>query len=165
MKFSSKQSHILQQFQHFEAHAFHPAALISNYLAILKDQMPLFWAGIYEVGQKNTHQLYLSIYQGGLACQEITVGKGVCGQVAALGKAMRIDDVQKLSNYIACHPEPRAELVLPGFVNGQLSFVLDLDSVEIGFFSANDQAFLGQYLMPFFERAMAKLRQAYVANH
>jgi GAF domain-containing protein len=112
---------------------------LNHVLAILKCSFNWFWCGFYILKGET---LYLGPYQGMIACTKIKVGKGVCGTVAATKKTLIVDDVSKFEGYIACHAEPKSEIVVPGIKNDQLLFVLDVDDLEYGAFDEKDKIYL-----------------------
>jgi GAF domain-containing protein len=112
---------------------------LNHVLAILKHTFNWFWCGFYML---KGDTLYLGPYQGQIACTKIKVGKGVCGTVAATRQTMIVDDVTKFEGYIACHAEPKSEIVVPGIKNGELVFVLDIDDLDFGAFDEADKVYL-----------------------
>jgi len=112
---------------------------LNHVLAILKYTFNWFWTGFYIL---KGDTLYLGPYQGMIACTKIKVGKGVCGTVAAILKTLIVDDVTKFEGYIACHAEPKSEIVVPGIKNDKLLFVLDIDDLEYGAFDEVDKLYL-----------------------
>ena|SRR5665213_2795239 len=114
---------------------------ICNILGLLKSELNLFWCGIY-VKKGNT--LGLGAFQGLPACTVIQWGRGVCGTAASKGETIIVDDVSEFPGYIACHAETASEIVIPGFTNGQVNFVLDVDSAQKGAFDKTDQVYLEQ---------------------
>jgi L-methionine (R)-S-oxide reductase len=112
---------------------------LNHVLAILKYTFNRFWCGFYIL---KGDTLYLGPYQGMIACTKIKVGKGVCGTAAATMKTLIVDDVTKFEGYIACHAEPKSEIVVPGIKDSKLLFVLDIDDLEFGGFDEVDRVFL-----------------------
>ena len=114
---------------------------ICNILGLLKSELNHFWAGIYI---KNGNTLGLGPFQGLPACTVIQWGRGVCGTAASKGETIIVDDVSEFPGYIACHAETASEIVVPGFNNGEVTFVLDVDSAEKAAFDKIDQVYLEQ---------------------
>ena len=112
---------------------------MNNILAILKYTFNWFWTGFYIL---KGDTLYLGPYQGMIACTKIKVGKGVCGTVAATKKTLIVDDVSKFEGYIACHAEPKSEIVVPGLKDNKLLFVLDIDDLDFATFDEIDKLYL-----------------------
>lgn len=115
------------------------AGNVGNALAYLKDQLGLFWIGIYETIAPG--QLGLSHFQGLAACTLIEFGKGVCGTSALEKRIIIVDDVSTFPGYIACHSQARSEIVVPFVQEGETIFVLDVDSDALSSFSNEDAAF------------------------
>ena len=97
-----------------------------NVLGYLKAELNLYWCGLYIVMPDG--DLALGPFQGLPACTNIKLGRGVCGTAAAERKTMIVEDVSLFPGYIACHAEVKSEIVVPAFRNGELIFVLDVDS-------------------------------------
>jgi L-methionine (R)-S-oxide reductase len=112
---------------------------MNHVLAILKYSFGWFWVGYYVL---KGNSLYLGPYQGMIACYRIEMGKGVCGTAASTKKTMIVDDVTAYEGYIACHAEPKSEIVVPGIKNDKLMFVLDIDDIEYGAFDETDKLYL-----------------------
>ena len=110
-----------------------------NILATLKANLDLFWVGIYRA---KPDKLVLGPYSGSLPCTKIAYGSGLCGQTAMTGKVHCVNDVTQIENYIACHPETMSEIVIPGFKDGQVAFVLDIDSTRKEAFDETDTTYL-----------------------
>jgi L-methionine (R)-S-oxide reductase len=105
-----------------------PSALsaLSNASAFLMDNIPdLNWAGFYLFDGK---RLVVGPFQGHVACAEIEIGKGVCGEAARDLVTRTVDDVTTYSNHIACDGNSRSETVVPLVRDGIMVGVLDLDS-------------------------------------
>jgi L-methionine (R)-S-oxide reductase len=116
---------------------------ICNLLAQLRQELNLFWCGLY-LKQANGN-LGIGPFSGLPACTKITWGKGVCGTAAAKGETVIVDDVSQFPGYIACHSETRSEIVIPGFINGEVAFVLDIDSTELAYFDEVDKEYLEKF--------------------
>jgi L-methionine (R)-S-oxide reductase len=112
---------------------------LNHVLAILKYTFNWFWCGFYIL---KGDTLYLGPYQGQIACTKILVGKGVCGTVAATRQTLIVDDVTRFEGYIACHAEPKSEIVVPGIKDGALLFVLDIDDLDYAAFDETDMIYL-----------------------
>src|SRR5690606_26467336 len=89
--------------------------------------------------------LAIGPFSGLPACTKITWGKGVCGTAAAKGETVIVDDVTQFPGYIACHSETKSEIVIPGFINGEVTFVLDIDSTEEAYFDEIDKEYLEKF--------------------
>lgn len=68
-------------------------------------------------------QLILGPFQGKVACQTISFGRGVCGAAAAGRETQLVPDVNAFPGHIACDGDSRSEIVVPILVaaagNGQ----------------------------------------------
>lgn len=115
-------------------------ATLANLSALIKTSEPAtLFAGFYLY---NGHDLTLGPFQGGVSCTRITLGKGVCGEVAETGRPIIVSDVTKHRNYIACDSRARSEIVLPMIKDGELFGVLDLDAAQKGVYDETDQQYL-----------------------
>ncbi|KXT18905.1 hypothetical protein AC579_3549 [Pseudocercospora musae] len=92
------------------------------------------WAGFYVLDPSVPDQLILAPFQGKVACQTITFGKGVCGAAAASQKTLLVPDVEKFPGHIACDGDSRSEIVVPILKDGKVVAIIDIDcAVESGF--------------------------------
>ena len=66
-------------------------------------------------------------------------GNGVCGTALQTDSVQRVEDVHAFPGHIACDAASRSEIVLPLHKNGEVIGVLDIDSPEVGRFSAEDE--------------------------
>jgi L-methionine (R)-S-oxide reductase len=130
---------LLRQIDSLIVHEIPDTGNICNILALIKAELDLFWIGLY-IRKNDT--LGLGPFQGLPACTVIQWGKGVCGTSAAEGKTKIVDDVTLFPGYIACHTETASEIVMPGFKNGKVAFVLDVDSASKASFDETDQYYL-----------------------
>ena len=83
--------------------------------------------------------LWLGPFQGKTACVRIAEGNGVCGTALQTDSVQRVEDVHAFPGHIACDAASRSEIVLPLHKNGEVIGVLDIDSPEVGRFSAEDE--------------------------
>jgi GAF domain-containing protein len=111
-------------------------ANLGNCSSILHETLGTLWTGFY---LPEGDQLILGPFQGPVACTRIAFGKGVCGTAWKEGKTLVVQDVDLFPGHIACSPDSRSEIVVPGFVNGELKFMLDIDSTEKGYFNEVDK--------------------------
>jgi len=123
-------------------------ANLANVAAALKQAMNFFWVGFYLVKE---NQLVLGPFQGPIACTRINFGKGVCGTSWKEGKTIIVPDVDAFPGHIACSSASKSEIVVPGFKDGKVCMVLDVDSDVLNDFDETDQVFLEQ-LMKIVER-------------
>ncbi len=116
-------------------------ANVANIIAALKETLDVLWIGIYFV--KN-NALVLGPFQGPVACTRIAFGKGVCGAAWKEEKTFIVPDVDQFPGHIACSSLSKSEIVLPGFKNGKVYFVIDVDSVKLNDFDNTDEQYLKQ---------------------
>ena len=110
---------------------------LANAAALLYERLDrLNWAGFY---LKDHHVLWLGPFQGKTACVRIAEGNGVCGTALQTDSVQRVEDVHAFPGHIACDAASRSEIVLPLHKNGEVIGVLDIDSPEVGRFSAEDE--------------------------
>ena len=92
-----------------------------------------------------THELWMRFQTGHTAEMErvrIKLGRGVSGQAALQRRSMLVEDVTKVDNYINANPAVRSELAVPLIVKNKVIGVLDLQSEQVGFFTADHQRLL-----------------------
>jgi len=125
------------------------ACLIKMYLPYA------YWAGFYDL---KDGMLKVGPYQGTLACLTISLGRGVCGRVAATGETIIEKDVHALeqgTDHISCDPNSVSEIVVPCFSvsktgERKLFAVLDIDSTARASFDEIDQVELEALLLEVF---------------
>jgi L-methionine (R)-S-oxide reductase len=102
------------------------------------------WVGFYILDQKK-NELVLGPFVGKPTQHtQIAVGKGICGQVAASGKTMVVQDVTQVENYISCGLDVQSEIVVPVMKNGKFVAELDIDSHSPAPFTHEDNEFLSR---------------------
>ncbi|MFA0961531.1 GAF domain-containing protein [Roseivirga sp. BDSF3-8] len=112
-------------------------ANMANVAAALREAFGFFWVGFYSV--KNG-ELVLGPFQGPIACTRIRKGKGVCGTSWDKAETIVVEDVDAFPGHIACSSASRSEIVVPGFnQQGEVAFILDIDSDELGSFDEADK--------------------------
>jgi GAF domain-containing protein len=111
-------------------------ANLSNIAAALKQTFDFYWVGFYLV---KDNQLVLGPFQGPIACTRINFGKGVCGTSWKEKKTILVPDVEAFPGHIACSAASKSEIVAPGFKNGEVALVLDVDSDKLNDFDSIDQ--------------------------
>lgn len=95
------------------------------------------WVGFYTADPGAT-EMVLGPCRNKPACSPIGL-HGACGQCWTSQRALVIADVAVMGDgYIACDPRDRSEVVVPLFDDGLCWGVLDLDSYDVGAFSARD---------------------------
>jgi len=128
-------------------------ANLSNIVAALRQAFGFFWVGFYIV---RGEQLVLGPFQGPVACTRIGFGKGVCGAAWQRAETILVPDVDQFPGHIACSSDSKSEVVVPGFSNGKVALVLDVDSDKPDDFSQADVTGLGQ-VMKIIERVITPL--------
>lgn len=114
-------------------------ANLGNVAAVLKEAFGFFWVGFYLV---KGEQLVLGPFQGPLACTRIGFGKGVCGTAWKEAKTQLVPDVEAFPGHIACSSASKSEIVVPGFREGKVWIVLDVDSDRLDDFDKEDVLYL-----------------------
>lgn len=99
------------------------------------------WVGFYRVVAPS--MLKIGPYQGGHGCLTIPFDRGVCGAAARTASTQLVDDVEQFDGHIACSSSTRSELVIPIMDSaGSVRAVLDIDSDQQAFFTAEDAEIL-----------------------
>ena len=112
-------------------------ANLSNIMAAVKYGLNYFWVGIYKVAGD---QLVLGPFQGPVACVRIPKGRGVCGTCWERNETIIVGNVDEFPGHIACSSNTKSEIVLPvRNKEGEVAFVLDVDSTNLNDFSIEDQ--------------------------
>lgn len=119
--------------------------LLLQICALLKQEVYHYdWVGFY-ILDENKNELVLGPFVGKpTEHTHIPVGKGICGQVAASGETMVVQDVTQVENYISCGLDVQSEIVVPVMKNGKFVAELDIDSHSPAPFTADDNKFLSQ---------------------
>ena len=92
-----------------------------------------------------SHELWMRFQTGHTPDVErirVKLGRGVTGQAALQRKAILVEDVTKVENYINANSNVRAELAVPLIVKNRVIGVLDLQSEIPGFFTHDHQHLL-----------------------
>jgi len=96
------------------------------------------WAGFYLSDDKQEN-LYLSCFQGEVACIKIPFGKGVCGDSAKERISKLVPNVLEYPGHIACSSSSRSEIVVPIIKGNTVCGVIDLDSDDFDNFTIETQ--------------------------
>jgi len=125
-------------------------ANLSNASALLKTSFPnTVFAGFYLF---DGNELILGLFQGGVSCVRIALGKGVCGESASSRQTVIVGDVKTYPNYISCDSSARSEIVVPMVKEGRLLGVLDLDSSLVDDYDDLDQKYLEEFVAILLEK-------------
>lgn len=118
-----------------------PQSAVQAICELLREQVSHYdWVGIYVI---KANSLELTQYAGAATEHtHISVGDGVCGQVAASNQTKIVQDVSQESNYIACSLEVQSEIVVPIQREGKFVAEIDIDSHAAAPFSEADQQLL-----------------------
>lgn len=111
-------------------------ANMANVTSVLKEVFDWLWIGFY---LKDVNNLVLGPFQGPLACTRIDFSKGVCGACFTKRKTIIVSDVDQFPGHIVCSSLSRSEIVVPGISNGEVLFVLDVDSENLSEYDVTDQ--------------------------
>jgi GAF domain-containing protein len=113
---------------------------------LLKNNIPDYnWVGFYFVDPGKPDELVLGPFAGEPTEHvRIKFGQGICGQAAERKETFIVEDVSKESNYLACSPMFKSEIVVPIFKDNRIIAELDIDSHAAAAFNQNDEKFLRQ---------------------
>jgi GAF domain-containing protein len=113
---------------------------------LLKNNIPDYnWVGFYFVDPGKPDELVLGPFAGEPTEHvRIKFGQGICGQAAQRKETFIVEDVAKESNYLACSPLVKSEIVVPIFKDNRIIAELDIDSHAAAAFNQNDEKFLRQ---------------------
>jgi L-methionine (R)-S-oxide reductase len=122
-----------------------PEDLLFRICELLKQEVYHYdWVGFYVLDQEK-NELVLGPYVGKPTQHtSITVGKGICGQVAESGKTMVVQDVTQVENYISCGLDVQSEIVVSVLKDGKFVAELDIDSHSPAPFTPDDSVFLAK---------------------
>jgi L-methionine (R)-S-oxide reductase len=118
-------------------------ANLANVCAALKEQFNWFWVGFYLI---KDDELVLGPFQGPVACTRIKKGKGVCGASWQQEQILVVPNVDEFPGHIACASASKSEIVLPFYMHGKITGVLDVDSEYLSHFNEVDSKYLNQIL-------------------
>ena len=114
--------------------------LLDNLSAELKARFSYYsWVGFYLI---DGNKLILGPFQGLPACDEIALGRGVCGTSAQERTTIVVPDVHSFPGHIACDAGSKSEIVVPLVKDGYLWGVLDVDSYALASFNEVDKLYL-----------------------
>lgn len=114
---------------------------MANAAAAIHTAFGFWWTGFYRV---INGELVLGPFQGPLACTRIAYGRGVCGTAWKERRTAVVPDVEQFPGHIACSAASRSEIVVPVIRDGEVTAVLDIDSVHLDTFDQTDAEFLNR---------------------
>lgn len=116
------------------------------------------WVGVYLLnGEKS--ELWLHNYVGSpTEHAKIAVGEGVCGTAIAEKANQNVPDVTKVSNYLACTPDTRSEMVVLIRAGDEIFGQIDIDSSKLAAFTKDDESALQSVADKLAEQLMAERR-------
>ncbi|MCM0582106.1 GAF domain-containing protein [Weissella diestrammenae] len=122
-------------------------ATYANAAAVLFENLTqVNWAGFY-LYHKDIDELILGPFVGKAATVRIKANEGVVGHAFSNQTTVVVDDVHAFDGHIACDLDSNAEIVIPiTRKNGERVGVLDIDSVALNRFSAEDQVDLEHFV-------------------
>ena len=113
-------------------------AVLSNASAVIAQAFERTnWVGFYLV---DGEELVVGPFQGKPAVSRIGYGLGVCGTAWKEDKAQVVEEVSRFPGHIACDCSTHSEIVIPlRRADGSIWGVLDMDSVQPGYFTEEDR--------------------------
>lgn len=100
------------------------------------------WVGFY-MKVADADEMELVCREPKPACSPIGL-QGLCGRGWKERRSFVVRDVAVLgARYIACDPRDKSELVVPMILDGKCWGVLDVDSYDVGAFTARDAEMMG----------------------
>lgn len=141
MNKTEQYENLLQQVQSVMDENADVIANMANMAAMLHETFGFWWTGFYRV---IGNELVLGPFQGPLACTRIAYGRGVCGTAWKERRTVVVPDVEQFPGHIACSAASRSEIVVPVVRNGEITAVLDIDSVHLDTFDQTDAEFLNR---------------------
>ncbi len=134
---------ILEKVRTIVAHGNNQATILLKITQLLKSEIYHYdWVGFYILNEKE-NILELGPYSGkSTEHTKITVGKGVCGQVAANNSIMIVQDITQMENYISCSIDVQSEIVVPIKKEGKFVAEIDIDSHSPAPFTDDDKFLL-----------------------
>jgi L-methionine (R)-S-oxide reductase len=119
---------------------------VSTLIALVKTHNPaVSWVGTY-LNIYDDGSLWVTSYQGPIACTNIPPGRGVCGQSFLKREVIIVPNVHEFAGHIACDSKAQSEIVLPLTREKKLVGVLDLDSHSLAAFDETDAKYLEAFL-------------------
>ncbi len=118
-------------------------ALMTTIVARLHDNLPNYnWVGFYMIDERPGEEAMLALgpFVGAdTPHKRIPLNEGICGAAASSGETVVVDDVNSDPRYLACSIETKSEIVVPGYMRGEVVGELDIDSHTKAAFSGEDR--------------------------
>lgn len=136
-KKAARYQRIIQQLNELMVKTNHLPSRMATINAVLHHKMDnFFWTGFYLL---HDGKLLVGPYQGSLACQELTVNKGVCWAAVNQNKAIVVPNVHDFPGHIACDGRSQSEICVPVHdKTGNIIAILDIDSAQLNNFDEID---------------------------
>jgi PAS domain S-box-containing protein len=96
----------------------------------------------FALSRQQRDEAFLAADRAYVAAHAPTIGQGITGWVAQTGQSVCLDDVRSDPRYYAMRPEIRSELCVPLRVDEQVIGVVNVETSQVGAFSAEDQTVL-----------------------
>jgi L-methionine (R)-S-oxide reductase len=144
----SSQSHEFEKIRHDVDYIISQSRskqeILQKICELLHARVPYYhWIGFYLIDPNVKNELVLGPYVGEpTEHTRIPFGKGICGQAAERRETVLVQDVTQESNYLACSPVVKSEIVVPIFKKGKVVGELDIDSHKLAPFTQFDQDLL-----------------------
>ncbi len=140
-KKAGRYSRIYFQLEELVKKSDNPISHMATVLAVLHHKMDYyFWTGFYLL---QDGKLLVGPYQGPVACQELTLNKGVCWAGINQNKTIVVNDVHLFPGHIACDSRSNSEIVVPLHnKRGEIIGILDVDSKDLNSFDDVDAEWL-----------------------
>ncbi len=152
---------ILSEVTKFAESANDLATLQNFIVEIIPQRLPYYnWTGFYMLDPDDAEMLALGPFRGAPTEHvRIPINQGICGAAVAQNDTVIVDDVRSDPRYLACSLETRSEIVVPIRTAGTVVGEIDIDSHDLGAFSAQDKEFLERcaaIVSSFMERTQAE---------
>ena len=127
---------LMRQIGMYTADEDDQTAVLANASAVLKIAFEKAnWVGFY---LKDGENLRLGPFQGRPAVTVIPYGKGVCGTAWKEDRTLVVEDVECFEGHIACDCNTHSEIAVPIYKDHEFFGIMDMDSVETGYFTDVD---------------------------
>lgn len=134
-------SKVVRKLQEMRESGYLSDAILREAVKSVKAADPKYsWVGVYLLNpQENV--LWLHNYLGeGTEHARIPVGEGVCGTAVTERRNQNVPDVTKISNYLACSPRVKSELVVLIRAGEEILGQFDIDSHQTAAFAGADES-------------------------